>query len=350
MPRHVVLLLHDDHLRARKSTRQFQPGGQADDPAADNDDPLCSHPPKIPPDNTASQFNSLLFGWPGAILFCVMRFRRSLFRKGGKSKGRRGRAFTLIELLVAIAIIAILAAILLPALARAKEKGRGIFCMDNMKQLTAAWVTYSGDYADLLITNVMLANNTSWAAGWMDWATPTDPDNTNIHNLMSPDGILWPYTQSLGVYKCPSDFSSVTIQGRSYPRVRSVSLSGKLNGGDWILAPLSQFKNPNKLSAIYQPAPASKFAFLDERADSIDDGYFGVDMRDSNSSALLCNIPANYHLGCSSISFADGHAEIHHWLDQRTEPPFAPYTAQGYYDVPNDQDIVWLQQRYTSLK
>lgn len=160
------------------------------------------------------------------------------------------------------------------------------------------------------------------------------------------------YTGSLGIYKCPSDPSTVTINGLRYPLVRSYSLNGRLNGGDWGLSPIDEFNNPAKLSAIYAPGPSERFAFMDERADSIDDGYFGVDMVDSGSGAMLVNIPANYHLGRSAISFADGHSEIHTWRDARTEPSMQPnsYLPNGAYSVPNDLDIAWLQTHGTSQR
>jgi len=265
--------------------------------------------------------------------------------------GKAPCAFTLIELLVVIAIIAILASLLLPVLSRTKEQGRGIQCLSNMKQLSAAWVTYAGDSGDMLVTNVILANTLSWAAGWMDWSNPNETDNTNIYNLESPRGLLWPYTQSLGIYKCPSDFSTVTVQGAVVPRVRSVSLNGRMNGSDWALSPTSEFNNPNKFSAMIRPGPANLMAFIDERADSIDDAYFGVDMLDSNAEAQVINMPANYHLGCSSISFGDGHAEVHRWMDPRTEPSMVSHVMifnSGYVHAPNDVDVAWLQQHSTS--
>ena len=121
-------------------------------------------------------------------------------------------------------------------------------------------------------------------------------------------------------------------------------MNQRMNGSDYPTAPLGQFSNPNKLSAINNPGPAMAFLFMDERADSINDGFFVVDMVDKNAEAQLGNIPANYHNGCSSISFADGHVEIHKWLDPRTEPPvYQP-------SVPNDLDIAWLQEHCCSRR
>jgi prepilin-type N-terminal cleavage/methylation domain-containing protein len=258
--------------------------------------------------------------------------------------------FTLLELLVVIAIIAILAALLFPTLNRAKQKAKGINCLSNVKQLTIAWTVYAGDHNDLLVTNTPEINTNSWAAGWLDWSNPAATGNTNILNIMSPQGLLWPYSKSLAIYLCPSDPSSIDINGTNYRRVRSISMNHRMNGGEYSSAPLSMYTNPNRLSEIHNPGPSMTFVFVDERADSINDGFFVVDMVDRGPDAQFGNIPANYHNGCSAISFADAHVEMHKWIDPRSQPPMAPYSYQPMGPVPNSPDIAWLQDRCCSLR
>ncbi len=94
--------------------------------------------------------------------------------------------------------------------------------------------------------------------------------------------------------------------------------------------------------------PTETFVVLDEREDSIDDAYFAVNMAANGRAAQFQNMPASYHNRACGFSFADGHAEIHRWLDPRTMPPVRPGVPIGYgVPSPNNRDIVWLQQHST---
>jgi prepilin-type processing-associated H-X9-DG protein len=219
-------------------------------------------------------------------------------------------------LLVVIAIIAILAAALLPALVGAKQRAQSLDCLNNLKQLEASCHLYTADYDDYLPPNQVggfvslpsstnavttVANANSWCPG----IAPLDATTANVEK-----GLIFPYNRTPDIYRCPADLSTVynhpdVLRARSY--CMDISLNCPDAGSTY-----------RKFTEIRNPPPSNLFVLIDTDQYDIWDGTFGIFSPDSPWADFWLDLASDRHTRGANLSFADGHAEHWRWKGNKT--------------------------------
>lgn len=248
--------------------------------------------------------------------------------------------------------------------------------MSNHRQLSLAWRMYIEDNRDVSVYASTSTGQSAPPGGTSNWpddyawsGAHMDDQGSNranwdpTYDLMKRP--LWQYAKNQNIYKCPADRSSVLWSGQVRPRILTMSMNLYVGGfaprvgsdplpngtdGGWSWA--HRFRIFPKGSSI--TVPDKIFLFLDMREDRVNWSNFMTMMNgypSDPSQFQLGDLPGMYHnLGCG-FSFADGHSEMHRWLDARTTPPMGKIQPDAPTIVcAGNRDVAWLQDHSTRLK
>ena len=264
-----------------------------------------------------------------------------------KITGRRARmytrGFTLIELLVVIAIIAVLMAILMPALNRVREQGKRASCLSNVKQMNLAWIMYADDNDDKIVNgNTSTGTHNKDGTCWVYWPGRGASEEQRIQGIM--DGLLHEYMPSLKLYKCPTGIRGEVV---TYAIVDAMNGYDAIQGAEGhIVKRRSQIRKPGQRAVFLDEgrlSPASWTVWYDQER-------------------WWDQITARHGDG-TNLSFVDGHSEYWKWKDPSTlaicmsDYDYWQNTGRhgdmsicgGSQDLHNVQRAVWGELGYTPV-
>ncbi|HIG30241.1 MAG TPA: prepilin-type N-terminal cleavage/methylation domain-containing protein [Verrucomicrobiales bacterium] len=260
------------------------------------------------------------------------------------------KGFTLIELLTVVSVISVLSSLMLTGIFAAKSKTRTVVCANSLKQLVHSWQMYTDDHAGSLAESFFFrdgripgkVNKHAWVLGSMNSQEGLFPQlNRTVPDAINPNGIrqgtLFPYNRSAGIYRCSAD-KSRTQERR---RVRSYTMNGWIGG--YPVAGQDHYRIMKKQSDLIHPPPSQLWVMIDEDHDSIDDGWFGVDMI---GKVGLIDMPTDRHSNGFNLNFADGHVERWRLEDERSRN----WDTLPVSNRPTNPDWTRLKTSTTGLK
>ncbi len=238
--------------------------------------------------------------------------------------GKKRQGFTLIELLVVISVIAILMAILMPALKRAREQGQRAVCLSTLKQLTLCWIMYADDNDDRLVNGeagiqwsgrAMHARERFWVGQcWDQYNVQGGRRMTRVAQIAAiQDGIFWlgNYARDLGMYACPTGIRDEMLTYNIFDGVNGMPRTGTISGTSPATGPNGKKLWVKKRSEI--SIPGERLVYIDEGWATPDS--FAVHWNDTFS--WWDNAPVRHGDG-TNVSFSDGHIEYHKWKGMTT--------------------------------
>ena len=246
------------------------------------------------------------------------------------------KAFTLIELLVVIAIIALLMAILIPVLHRAREQGARAACLSNLRQLTLAWLLYAEDNDNKIVNGSTYFSRPGEPA-WIGALWQVEGTEKELQEHLK-DGVLYTYCEDVDIYKCPTGIRGEVL---TYAIVDAMNGAQYDDGSPRI--PGTEGLTIKLLAQLSRPG--ERFVFIDEGQISPDSWTVHYNQES------WWDAPTVRHGNGTNFSFADGHSEYWKWKDPRTvrlaKGQISEAQQPGNTDLHDVQRAAWGKLGYT---